>query len=220
MEPILGMLSGKSWITVTWAQSINGVIGSDDQRLLLSGDESLRLTHCIRERSDSILIGINTLLKDQPRLDVVQPDGSRLPGPVPVIIDSKLQTPPDARILSIHSRVIIFTSIHVPQNHERARQLESKGAKIHRIPVLENTGHLDLQAAVKILRETEELTRLMVEGGAKIIESFLPLADTAIVTISPQFISKGVKIETDFAMKDPVCTAMLGRDIIIAARVK
>lgn len=102
MEPILGMLSGKSWITVTWAQSINGVIGSDDQRLLLSGDESLRmilslinlsgLTHCIRERSDSILIGINTLLKDQPRLDVVQPDGSRLPGTCDSSLTSRTRT--------------------------------------------------------------------------------------------------------------------------------
>jgi 2,5-diamino-6-(ribosylamino)-4(3H)-pyrimidinone 5'-phosphate reductase len=67
-------------IILSWAQSINGVLGRKGERFLLSGPESLILTHRIRNCSDAILVGINTLLEDSPGLDVIQDDGSRKPG--------------------------------------------------------------------------------------------------------------------------------------------
>jgi len=85
-------------VTVSWAQSANGAIAAaDGSPVALSGPESLRLTHRLRALHGAIMVGIETVIADDPLLSVRLAEG---PQPQPVILDSRLRFPPGARLLS------------------------------------------------------------------------------------------------------------------------
>ena len=87
----------RPFVTLAYAQSLDGSITTArGERYGLSGPDALRLTHALRARHDAILIGIGTVLADDPELGVRLANG---PSPQPVIVDSRLRTPSDAKVL-------------------------------------------------------------------------------------------------------------------------
>lgn len=184
-------------VTLCFAQSLDGSIAREcGKQLLLSGRESLCLTHRLRAWHDAILVGIGTVLSDDPRLTVRLLSG---PSPRPVVVDSSLRVPLTARILEHPQPPWIVTG---PQ-HDTVKRgaLEQRGATVTEVATSPDGG-LDLLALLRLLHE-RGVRHLMVEGGARVLNAFLRLrlADAAIVTVAPTWIGgvQGIK-QTDVPM--------------------
>lgn len=176
------------FVTVCYAQTLDGSISTESgETLLISGPESMRLTHRLRAVHDGILVGVNTVLADNPRLNVRLVEGQN---PRPLILDSRLRTPPNARLFSTGARPIIFTSQRA--DADLAKKLVASGATIVRLAVDED-GRLSLVDLLASLSK-HGIQSVMVEGGAQVLTSFLDLglADGVVVTVSPQFVG-GIK---------------------------
>jgi 3,4-dihydroxy 2-butanone 4-phosphate synthase/GTP cyclohydrolase II len=175
---------GRPFITLAYAQSLDGSIALESGRpYRLSGEESLRLTHALRAAHDGILIGIGTLLADDPQLTVRLVEGR---SPQPVVVDSRLRTPPAARLFDRRRAPWIATTEQADDS--RRGGLEASGARVLRVPSWAN-GWVDLPALMGRLWG-QGIGHVMVEGGARIITSFLRarLVDYAVITVAPQFL--------------------------------
>lgn len=160
---------GMPLVTVTYAQSLDGsVAGVQGEPLAISCDESLVYTHDLRARHDAILVGINTILADDPRLTTRLVDGDH---PRPVILDSRLRIPIDARVLKPGREVhpIVFTTVQADAGKQKA--LEAKGVNVVVLPADEN-GWICLRRVLSHLGELG-LHSVMVEGGGTVIKSFI-----------------------------------------------
>ena len=178
--------NGRPFVTLAYAQSVDGSIALEAGRpFALSGPEAMRLTHALRAAHDGILIGIGTLLSDDPRLTVRLVEGR---SPQPVVVDSKLRTPPGARLFNGGSRRPAWIATTDGADEGRRAGLEARGAQVLRIPSWAN-GWVDLPALMERLA-SQGIGHLMVEGGARIITSFLRarLVDYAVVTVTPRFL--------------------------------
>lgn len=171
-------------ITVSYAQSIDGSIAARrSHRLCLSSSASLALSHKLRTLHDAVLVGIGTILADNPHLNVRYVGGTN---PQPIILDSQLRYPLSARSLKNKKRPWIFTTVH-SDSHKR-KQLQRKGTHIFVVPPNAN-GHVDIRAVMKKVHELG-IRKILVEGGARIITSFFceQFVDRYIVTITPVII--------------------------------
>jgi riboflavin-specific deaminase-like protein len=209
---------GRPFVVLTYAQSIDGSIaGRRRERIRLSGAESMHLTYSIRTLCDAILVGIGTILADDPRLTAKPADG---PHPHPIVLDTRLRTPPAARLLQRPDvRPWLIHAPDVPS--ERIRQLTRSGADPLPCSVAAD-GRIDLPALMLGLAD-RAVNSVMVEGGARVITSFLRqrLADAVIVTISPQLLGglpvidpDGLDRTLDFRLDQPFYQ-ILGRDLVI-----
>ena len=173
-------------VTLTYAQSLDGSIAArSGAPLSLSGAESLQYTHQLRAEHDAILVGIGTVLSDDPRLAVRLAAGS---SPRPIILDSGLRCPPTARCLEASRRPIIATTDRA--SAIRRLELEAQGVTVLSIPIgHDNASYLDLAVLLNRL-SAESVHSVMVEGGARVITNFLRvrLVDQLIITIAPVFV--------------------------------
>ena len=172
-------------VTLSWAQSIDGSVAARrGGRTRISGGPSLAATHRLRSEHDAILVGIGTVLADDPRLDVRLVPGSN---PRPVILDARLRTPTECALVgrSDVKPLIFASSMAAP---ERRSALSGRGCEVIEV-ACDEAGHLDLGAVLEALADMG-LSRLMVEGGGRIIASFLAarLVDRVAVTIGPVFL--------------------------------
>ena len=178
-------------VTVSWAMSVTGAIAAaDGARTALSGPESLLLTHRLRAMHQAILVGIQTVLSDDPLLSVRLVQGAQ---PQPVVLDSRLRLPPGVKLLSRTDRKPWVFHLEGGEPavreavRERGRVLVAAGARL--FPVQRGRGGLDLRQVLARLRG-EGIHSLMVEGGAHVLGSFMSqgLASQAVITISPKVI--------------------------------
>jgi GTP cyclohydrolase II len=173
----------RPFVTLTYAQSVDGCIATEaDHPLTLSGPESLALTHELRGAHDAILVGIGTVLADDPRLTARL---ENVNDPQPVVLDSQLRLPLDARLLSGSSPWIVTAEDADPR---RQAALEAVGARVLRLPTVA-AGRISLEHLLKELHE-RGIARLMVEGGAAVISSFLTSrqVDHLVLTVAPTLI--------------------------------
>ncbi|WP_419419417.1 GTP cyclohydrolase II [Legionella sp. D16C41] len=213
--------NNKPLVTLAYAQSLDGSISyRQKKRLMLSSEESLVMTHKLRAENDAILVGIGTILADDPLLTVRHCKGNN---PQVVILDSKLRTPLTARILKNTMPPIIFTTIAA--SSEKIKELIKKGAKVILIKAT-NEGKVDLNLALKELFSLGIKT-LMVEGGRGVITSFINenQVDKVIITVAPIFVG-GISVLSEemqenfgFPKLKNILQYKLGKDIIIMADI-
>ncbi|MCS6825609.1 MAG: GTP cyclohydrolase II [Caldilinea sp.] len=171
-------------VTLAYAQSLDGSLAAaPGAPLALSGAASMTLTHALRAAHDAILIGVGTVLADDPRLTVRLVAGR---DPQPVVLDSALRTPPTARLFDHPRKPWIFTTER--SEEDARRRLSERGAEIVLLPA-DAAGRVSLPAALKAM-QTRGVRSVMVEGGAQVLESFVAahLAHYAIVTLAPRWI--------------------------------
>jgi 3,4-dihydroxy 2-butanone 4-phosphate synthase/GTP cyclohydrolase II len=171
---------GRPFVTLSYAQSLDGSIAARRGATTpISGPEALRLTHQLRAHHDAILVGIGTVLADDPQLTVRLVRG---PSPQPVIVDSRLRLPPTARLLS-DGRAWIATTDAADRRRQAA--LEAGGARVVRLPA-DEAGRVSLPALLAYLHR-QHVHSLMIEGGARVIGRVLAerLADRLVLTIAP-----------------------------------
>ena len=202
----VGSLSGptsRPAITLSYAQTLDGCIATAERRTLaISSPAAQVLTHRLRARHDALLIGVGTVLADNPRLTVRLVEG---PDPRPVVLDTTARTPPGAQLLRGPQPPWILCAPEAPA--DRRLKLEAAGARLLETPRAAD-GRLDLTAALGRLR-AEGLERVMVEGGATVIASFLRARaiEAVLLTIAPRWESglpalqaNGFKLELEHAM--------------------
>jgi 3,4-dihydroxy 2-butanone 4-phosphate synthase/GTP cyclohydrolase II len=176
-------------VTVHYAQSIDGRIAArtGDARWV-SGESSLKLAHELRASHDAVMVGIGTVLADDPRLTVRLVEGQ---SPIRVIVDSTLRVPISANVLADRtSRTIVATTPAAPQ--ARARAIHDAGGEVLRAHADEN-GAVDLPDLLRRLRGMG-IGSLLIEGGHGIITSALRAhaVDRLTVCIAPKVIGEGI----------------------------
>lgn len=177
--------NGAPFVTLTYAQSLDGSIASDTgTSLSISGTEALGFTHRLRALHDGILVGIGTVLADDPRLNVRRGEEDH---PVPIVLDSSLRFPLDARLLNCDGpSPLIFTG--PGPDSDRREQLESKGATVIELSCAPDGG-VCLDALLDVLGD-RQIRSLMVEGGRQVLTAFLrqKRVQRVIVTLAPMFV--------------------------------
>lgn len=197
--------TGRPYVTLSYAQSLDGSItGRSGGSFPLSGPAALRLTHQLRASHDAILVGIGTVLADDPRLTVRLVAGRN---PQPVVVDTHLRFPLAANLLR-DGQVRPWIATSPAADAGRARPLVAAGAQLLPVPTTP-AGQLDLAALLRRLAD-RGVRRLMVEGGARIITSFLAerLADQLVLTIAPCLLG-GPRAVGDLSARRPPCQPRL-----------
>ncbi len=183
--PQVRLEKGRPLVTLCYAQSLDGSIAARrGQPLLLSGTESFTFAHHMRRAHQVILVGIGTVLADDPQLNVRLVEGAH---PQPLILDTHLRFPLSARLLTRPGPKPWIACAEGCDPRRRAA-LEAAGARLLTFP-LDPAGRLDLPAVLARLAQ-EGVESVMAEGGAKVIGSLLcqRLADLLVVTIAPVFV--------------------------------
>lgn len=215
--------TGRPQVSLCYAQSLDGSLSDQPGRPFgLSGPQALRITHQLRSQHASILVGVGTVLTDDPRLTVRLADGEQ---PRPIVLDSTLRTPPTARlILSAEITPWIATTHSAPESRHAA--LQAAGAEIIDLPADEQ-GKVSLPDLLVCLGQ-RGISSLMVEGGARILQAFLQqqLADQVIITLAPLFLGGvpviepwGRSIQVPVSLVD-VGSQQIGEDLIVWGRLK
>ncbi|MEX2046989.1 MAG: GTP cyclohydrolase II [Chloroflexota bacterium] len=176
-------------VTVHYAQTIDGRIAArTGDAQWISGESSLRLAHQLRASHDAIMVGIGTVLADDPRLTVRLAPGR---SPIRVIVDSGLRVPITSNVFTDRSaRTIVATTPAAPQ--ERARAIHAAGGEVLRAHA-DESGAVDLADLVRRLRGIG-VGSLLIEGGRGIITSALRqrIVDRLTVCIAPKVIGEGI----------------------------
>ena len=205
-------------VTISYAQSVDGSIATRNRKQLqLSGHESMVLTHRIRAACDAIVVGINTVLVDDPQLDVRLTPGT---SPQPIVLDSKLRLPMQARLLdrTDHRCWLACTD---KSDQKRIDTLEKRGAEVIRCR-RDLLDRVDLQDLLLQLGE-RGVKSIMVEGGSQVITSFIEarLVDQMIITIAPRLVgglpilNGSVSGNNSFVHLNPVSYQPCGQDIVL-----
>ncbi len=220
LERWLSETAAASQVTLSYAQSLDGSINlRRGEPLAISSPQSQQLTHKLRATHAAILVGIGTVLADDPQLNVRLAEGA---DPQIVVLDSQLRFPLNAKMLSSTKPPIIFCAASASSPRQTA--LEKLGVRVERQTALR---FIDLPKMLERLSGLG-LNSVMVEGGAAVIHSFLAagLVDRVVITIVPMFIGGGKALETphsDIAANLPRIRDMdadkVGDDLVVWGRI-
>jgi riboflavin-specific deaminase-like protein len=186
-------------VTITFAQSLDGRIATKTgASQWISGPETLELAHRLRNEHAAVLVGIGTVLADNPQLTCRAPGGK---SPLRVILDSELRTPLSATVVQTAREVptLLFASTQLPK--DRAAVLSDAGAEV--VSVSDTTpGRLDLSAVLGVLAD-RGIDRLLIEGGSAVITSFVAedLWDRLITVMAPMIIGDGTSSVGDLGIE-------------------
>lgn len=182
-------------ITLSYAQTLDGRIAArDGSSQWISGPESLRLTHGLRAAHGAIMVGVGTVLRDNPRLTVRLAEGR---DPLRVVVDSALRTPPGAAVLAEGAAQGTLVAGLAGAPPERRAALEALGATVLLLPP-DATGRVSLPALLAALGR-DGVDSVMVEGGARLITALLRerLATHVAITVAPKILGAGIEAVGD-----------------------
>ncbi|MDY6911125.1 MAG: bifunctional diaminohydroxyphosphoribosylaminopyrimidine deaminase/5-amino-6-(5-phosphoribosylamino)uracil reductase RibD, partial [Chloroflexota bacterium] len=191
----------RPWVICKWAQTADGFLALPaGSGRWISGEESRSYTHKLRGLCDGICVGIGTVLADDPLL--TNRSGGRQPARV--VLDAAMRIPAGCQLIRTAntSPVIIATTAKSQADRTTpAADLRAAGAEILELPAAPNG--VDLAALLDELGG-RRWTHLLVEGGAKLLESFLQahLVDELLVFISPQSVGKSASPLPRFDIAD------------------
>jgi diaminohydroxyphosphoribosylaminopyrimidine deaminase/5-amino-6-(5-phosphoribosylamino)uracil reductase len=166
---IMRVKAGRPEVTVKLARTTEGFAGRrHGARLMITGEIANARVHLMRAHADAVMVGLGTVLADDPSLTV------RLPGledrsPVRVVVDSQLRTPPNARIIATARQIPTWLIATVAAPVERERALVGAGVEVLRVDA-DEAGRVNLADALQLLG-ARGLTRVFCEGGPALAES-------------------------------------------------
>ncbi len=176
------------FVVLRYTQTLDGRIlaGGADRA---DAEALIPIWHAVRAACDAVLIGVGTVLADDPALTV-----RAIPGrsPARVVLDSRLRTPTTAAILSLDAPTYLMTSSQAADQDKR-RVLEDRHIAVRHKPP--GRGGVDISAVLRQLY-AEGIRSVVVEGGPRVITSLLAanLADRAVISISSQIRGRGTGV--------------------------
>jgi len=181
------MTTGLPFVVLKAAMSLDGKIATRTGRSRwITGGEARARGHALRDRYDAILVGVNTVLADDPALTARLPDGAGR-DPVRIILDSRARTPPGAKVIVQQSAAPTLVAVTPDAPADRVAALERAGASVLVVPG--ESPRVDLKALLIELAR-REITSVLVEGGGEVHASFLAggLVDKVVWFIAPLII--------------------------------
>jgi diaminohydroxyphosphoribosylaminopyrimidine deaminase / 5-amino-6-(5-phosphoribosylamino)uracil reductase len=220
--------TGMPWVIMKAGMSIDGRIAElPGLTTRITGKHSLARVHTLRNQVDAILVGIETVLTDDPALTVrLEKSGSNR-DPVRVILDTGLRLPESARMLQQESSAETWIFCAKGTDRNKRKRLEAAGAVVKTVPTVSG-GTLNIKTMLKVLGQAQ-MTSLLVEGGSRVHGSFLDagVVDQLLLFVAPKFLGEqGVPLATFPAEKSKkqfpefkiIKTRRYGEDILIEGR--
>jgi len=162
--------TGRPLVTLKLASTLDGRIATHaGESRWITGPSARREAHALRARHDAILVGVGTVLADDPDLTCRLPGGRPTPV-VRIVADSHLRTPLTARLIVTARETPTWVLLRAGADPDRRRALADVG--VHLFEVGGAPSGVDLHAALRALGD-EGITRLLVEGGAQIAAALL-----------------------------------------------
>lgn len=163
--------TGRPFVTLKWAMGLDGRTTTEPgEDRWITRPAARAHAHELRRRHDAILVGVNTVLADDPRLTTRLPDRPGARSPLRVVLDSRLRTPPGARVLP----ALVFTAPDAPGSLDGAEVLRTGTDPATVLDELGRRGILSV----------------LIEGGAKIHASFAPHADALAVYVGTRLVDE------------------------------
>jgi diaminohydroxyphosphoribosylaminopyrimidine deaminase/5-amino-6-(5-phosphoribosylamino)uracil reductase len=215
--------TGLPFVITKWAMSLDGKIAatSGDSRWV-SGPETREWSHRLRTQIDAIIVGVRTILLDDPQL-TARPDGVVSERqPLRIVADSRGRTPVTARVLDGPGAALIATT--EASKAAWRRQMAEAGAEV--LVLLDVEGRVDPAALLRVLGERQTLS-LLVEGGGELLGSFFDagLVDKVHVVVAPMIIGgreapaavagRGVERMAEALRLPDVVVKRLGEDVLV-----
>jgi riboflavin-specific deaminase-like protein len=210
----------RPYVTLSYAQSVDGRLATKTgHSQWISGPETLLLSQEHRRDNDAILVGISTVLIDNPRLTCRIAKGVN---PLRVILDSRFRTPGTKHVCDKEAPTVVFGKKELIRS-ESAIALALAGVDVQGVQSTDQG--LDLSEVLNILYEVYHVKGLYVEGGKGVLTSFFhfDLVDRAQVVIAPMVIGQGLEAIGDLGIdridqaKLPLETqiATMGKDLVM-----
>ena len=180
------MERGRPWLRMKVAISLDGRTAlADGTSQWITGEAARADGHAWRKRAGAVLTGVGTVREDDPRLDVRFVQTARQP--LRIVVDSRLETPLDARIVAPPGQVLLYAAI---DDIGRRRALEARAVEIAVAP--SPSGKVDLAAMLADLGR-RGINELHVEAGEKLNASLLAagLVDELLVYVAPRLVGSG-----------------------------
>ncbi|MFC1965125.1 bifunctional diaminohydroxyphosphoribosylaminopyrimidine deaminase/5-amino-6-(5-phosphoribosylamino)uracil reductase RibD [Chloroflexota bacterium] len=220
------MTTGMPLVTVKFAQTLDGRIATatgDSQ--WISSAESQRLAHKLRATNDAIMVGIGTILADDPQLTVRLVKGRN---PSRIILDSRSRIPLDSKIVRSQGAAPTIIATTSRADKEKLSRLREMGIEVL-VTREDEAGEIDLCHLFRTLGQ-RGISSVLVEGGAGVITSLLRrnLADKLVIIIAPKIMGKGTEAVGELNITDVNQalkltfrkTYRMGEDLIIEARLE
>lgn len=202
--------AGRPHVTLKAAVSLDGrIAAATGEPRWISGEESRAEVHRMRNAVDAVVVGANTVLRDDPLLTTRLPKGpSRTARRV--VLDAKLRIPPAARVLvpvKGAPPTVVFTAEDTAD--AKVKAIESAGATVARVGK-GDAGGIDLAAAMTSLARSG-VTSVLVEGGAQVFTSFLRAraVDRVVVFVAPRLLG-GEGVPALGPLPSPIALADVG----------
>ena len=197
--------------TLSYAQSLDGRIATvTGASRWISGDATVELTHGLRDEHDAILVGIGTVIADDPKLTCRIEGGT---DPHRIVLDSSLRTPFTSHICSLAGDVKTTIFCGNRTDTKREHRLRETGVEIERLP------HESLSTQLPaVIARLEQLgvRSLMVEGGTQVLTSFFRhrLVDRVVLVAAPIVIGDGTQAVADLGITE-LADAPRGRTVSV-----
>lgn len=179
---------GRPWVTLKAALTLDGRIAtSRGESRWITGAAARAEVHAMRAAHDAVLVGVGTVLADDPRLTVRDAPGT---DPIRIVLDSRLRTPPAAALLAAPAagapprpRTILCALATAPA--ARRKRLLAAGADVWSLPA-DAAGRIDVAALARALGDAG-ITSVLVEGGGETHASFLAAGvfDELVLHVAP-----------------------------------
>ncbi len=217
--------TGFPFVTLKFAQTLDGRIATStgDSRWI-SSEPSLKWAHRLRSLHDAVLVGVGTVLKDDPQLTVRLVRGRN---PLRVVADSRLRIPLNSKILKDPENAPTIIAATSQADIEKMFALSIMGIEVLTVEE-DREGTVDLKDLLQKLGK-RNISSVLVEGGATTITSFIRqgLADRIVVIIAPKVMGKGVEAVGDLGILKVSRALKLsfdkvyrkGKDVVVEARV-
>jgi 3,4-dihydroxy 2-butanone 4-phosphate synthase/GTP cyclohydrolase II len=177
----------RPYVVLKYAQTLDGRIATHTgDSKWISGEAERRASHALRAACDAVLVGVGTVLADDPQLTVRLMPGA---SPLRVVLDSTLRVPSNAQILGDDAPTLIVTTER--SDPSRRKALQRRGVAVEVVDADPPWG-VDIEATLGLLR-ANGARALLVEGGAAVITSFLRgrLVNRLIVGVAPTILGTG-----------------------------
>jgi diaminohydroxyphosphoribosylaminopyrimidine deaminase/5-amino-6-(5-phosphoribosylamino)uracil reductase len=229
--------TGLPWGTAKAACSLDGRMATaTGESQWLTGEAARAFGHRLRHLHDAILVGVNTVIADDPQLTTrlttenrKPKTGNRFKDPIRIILDSRLRLPLAAQLLHLDSPAPTWVACTEAAPREKRRALEREGVEVLVLP--EESGRVALPPLLTILGR-RGVQSLLVEGGAEVLGSFfdLKLLDKFHFFYAPKFLGgrralsvlggEGVARLVDAPFARDLTIRRLGPDILLSGYLK